>query len=266
MTAVVTESFQRELMSRVANRDWAEAARLLRWQVAKNPEDVQLRREIAEVLVLSGDSEKASQELEELSETLVRQGQFSKAVSALKRVQSLDPLNRSIEGKLAHIVELEWKDKADADQEEPVSGRTYIVGTPLFGAFSSEELLALVNGMRLVRFEPGDIIVSEGEPGKSLYVLNYGIVKAFVRDAAGRNGKVRELHEGDVFGEIAILSMKPRTATITAATPCELLELDRSTLDTITGIHPAVRTTLRDFSQSRENSSLEEAVRSRPPS
>lgn len=257
------EHFRHELINRLASRDFAEAVRLLRWQVAKHPDDVQLRRELAEVLTMSGDTEAASQELEELSETLLQQGQFSKAVSALKRVQSLDPLNRSIESKLARIVELEKRVSSDAEKKAPGGERTYIVGTPLFGSFSNDELLALVTGMRLVRFEPGDIIVSEGEPGSSLYVLTYGIVKAFVRDASGRNGKVRELHDGDIFGEIAILNMKPRTATITASTPCELLELDRWTLDAITKMHPGVLTTLEAFSLARENSSLEAAVRSR---
>lgn|GEM_PF-673610 len=262
MTAVVTESFQRDLMSRIANQDWAEAARLLRWQVAKNPDDVQLRHEIAEVLVLSGDHEGASQELEELSELLVRKGQFSKAVSALKRVQSLDPLNRSIDGKLAKIVELE---RSGASEEKKPDQHTYIVGTPLFGSFSQEQVLALVSGMRLVRFEPGDIIVAEGEPGNSLFVLTYGIVKAFVRDGSGHYGKVRELTDGDIFGEIAVLRMKPRTATITASTPCELLELDRWTLDDITRIHPTVLDTLEKFCRERENSSLESEIRARPP-
>jgi cAMP-dependent protein kinase regulator len=55
------------------------------------------------------------------------------------------------------------------------------------------------------------------------------------------------MEEGTFFGEISILSGKPRTATVTAATHCELLELDRSTLDEITKTHPHVQSVLEEF-------------------
>lgn len=120
--------------------------------------------------------------------------------------------------------------------------------SPLFDGFEQDELVAVIRGLRLLSFAPGDIIVGEGDAGDSLFVLTSGQVKAFVKDAAGpRPRLVREMGEGDFFGEISILSGKPRTATITAATPCELLELDRPTLDTITRDYPNVQRVLEEF-------------------
>jgi CRP-like cAMP-binding protein len=52
--------------------------------------------------------------------------------------------------------------------------------------------------------------------------------------------------EGTFFGEISVLSGKPRTATVTAASDCELLELDRASLDEITKTHPNVRRVLEE--------------------
>jgi Cyclic nucleotide-binding domain len=120
--------------------------------------------------------------------------------------------------------------------------------SPLFQSFGQDELVAVMRGLRLVTFEPGDIIISEGDPGNSLFVLTTGVAKAFIKNqgAVGQR-KVREMRDGDFFGEIALLSGKARTATVTAATRCELLELDRPTLDQIIVLHPHVMGVLQDF-------------------
>jgi tetratricopeptide (TPR) repeat protein len=136
------------------------------------------------------------------------------------------------------------------------------VASPLFDDFAEEELVALMERLDLVFFEPGDIIIAEGEPGDSLFVLTTGALKAFVRNPAGRQVLVRELAEGSFFGEISILSGRPRTATVTCATHAELLVLDRRALDTITAQHPRVQQVLLDFYKQRHGSEAEQLVRS----
>ena len=66
--------------------------------------------------------------------------------------------------------------------------------------------------------------------------------------------RVRVMGEGEFFGEISLLSGQPRTATVTAATRCELLELDRPTLEDIHKRRLRVLEVLRDFYQKRLNS------------
>ncbi|HUG52291.1 MAG TPA: cyclic nucleotide-binding domain-containing protein [Vicinamibacteria bacterium] len=134
------------------------------------------------------------------------------------------------------------------------------VDSPLFSGFSRDELVAVIRGLRLLAFEPGDIVLTEGDPGDSLFVLTEGRVKAFVRDPAqGRQMLMRELGEGDFFGEISILSGKARSATVTAATRCEMLELDRNTLDQISQSYPNVRQVLEEFYLARALNRPEEA-------
>lgn len=123
--------------------------------------------------------------------------------------------------------------------------------SPLFSDFSAEELAAVIGGLELIGFDPGDIIISQGEPGNSLFVLTSGVAKAFVRDEDGHNRLARRMEEGSFFGEISILSGQPRSATVTAATRCELLELDRPRLDAITSSHPRVLEVLRHFYDQR---------------
>jgi len=132
------------------------------------------------------------------------------------------------------------------------------VDTPLFSGFSRDELVAVIKGLRLLTFEPGDIVLTEGDRGDSLYVITTGTVKTFVRDTAqGGQLLMRRLKDGDFFGEISVLSGKARSATVTAATHCEMLELDRATLDQITASYPHVRQVLEDFYLARAMNTAE---------
>jgi hypothetical protein len=131
------------------------------------------------------------------------------------------------------------------------AGGQRIVVSPLFQDFAVDEMVAIIQGLRLLTFERGDVILREGERGDSVYMLASGRVRAFIRAADGRQQPVGDLAEGAFFGEISILTGQPRTATIVAASRCELLELDRATLDAITGDHPRVWDVMREFANRR---------------
>jgi hypothetical protein len=156
------------------------------------------------------------------------------------------------------LEDMAYLSEAEAKAAAPV------VSTPLFEGFSEEELVAVIRGLRLLTFEPGDVLVTEGAAGASLFILTTGRVKAFVKNARGESVKVHELAEGSFFGEISILTGRPRTATLTAAAPCEVLELDKATLDTITQTHPHVLEVLRRFHEARAQDTVEAIIRNRP--
>ncbi len=133
---------------------------------------------------------------------------------------------------------------------EPAGGAQIVV-SPLFKDFSVDELVAVIQGLKLLTFERGQMIIRQGDPGHSLYMLTAGTVRAFVKGADGKQQKVGDLEEGAFFGEVSILTGKPRTASIVATGHCELLELDRATLDSITGTHPHVMDVMREFAEQR---------------
>jgi hypothetical protein len=135
--------------------------------------------------------------------------------------------------------------------------------TPLFEGFSQEELAAIIRGLQFIGFEPGDILVGEGAPGDSMFIIASGTAKAYVRNMKGGFMKIKELSEGDFFGEVSVLTGKPRTATITAATDVEVLELDKATLDGITAKYPRVRQVLEEFQKKRAQETVEAIIRSR---
>ena len=122
----------------------------------------------------------------------------------------------------------------------------------------------MVRGLRVHTFEAGDVIVTEREPGQSLYILTSGRVKVFVRNPAGRNYSVAQLREGDFFGEISSLSGRPRTATVVAAAATDILELDKPTLDGIARTHPACATSSRSAYIQRASSPEAAAIRAVP--
>ncbi len=124
--------------------------------------------------------------------------------------------------------------------------------SPLFKDFSVDELVAVIQGLNLLTYQAGEIIIMEGDAGQSLYMLTAGTVRALRRNAAGKQATIGELAEGAFFGEMSILTGKPRTATVVAATYCELLELDRPTLDGIVTRHPHVLEVLKVFAAERQ--------------
>ncbi len=72
----------------------------------------------------------------------------------------------------------------------------------------------------------GAEIVVEGEPGAEAFVIKSG--RCRVHQAS--QGVIRELGPGDVFGELAVLTQSPRTTTVTALSPVELLVVTRGVM------------------------------------
>ena len=133
----------------------------------------------------------------------------------------------------------------------PDRSGSQIVVSPLFRDFSVDEMVAVIQGLKLLNFERGSVILREGSPGGSLYMLTSGRVRAFKKDGDGKQKPLGDLKEGAFFGEMSILTGQPRMASVVALARCELLELDRPTLDGITKTHPHVWDVLREFAQKR---------------
>jgi hypothetical protein len=139
-----------------------------------------------------------------------------------------------------------------------------LVASPLFEGLSEDELLAQVAGLKLRMVEPGDLLLTEGEPGQSVYVVATGQAKVFVRNRIGQDRLLYRLGEGAFFGEVAAISGRVRTASVTAATPCALLELELPVLEGITKAHPHAREVLETVYIERATDPAADALRSLP--
>jgi CRP/FNR family cyclic AMP-dependent transcriptional regulator len=86
---------------------------------------------------------------------------------------------------------------------------------PLFAGIEPSKLKLLAYTSDVVTYEPGQVLVRIGDAGDAAYVIITGDADVTVPDEGG-DITVAELHDGDFFGEIAILCDTPRTATVKA--------------------------------------------------
>src|SRR5215470_6831649 len=87
-----------------------------------------------------------------------------------------------------------------------------------------DRLAACIVGKSVRR---GTSIFAKGDPGSSLFAISQGTVKIIVPSADGHDTEFNRIDKGDIFGEIALLDGRPRTADAVAITDCELFVIER---------------------------------------
>ncbi len=106
-----------------------------------------------------------------------------------------------------------------------VNEMTLLKQIPLFSDLPSEHLSALAHALERRTFSKGQLIVRQGEPGKSLYVIISGQVRIYTISPDGHEVGVTIFDEGDFFGEIALLLNTPRIANVEAMQTTQVLVL-----------------------------------------
>src|SRR6516165_11150551 len=100
-------------------------------------------------------------------------------------------------------------------------------GHPLFRQLPPAVLERLGSYMKRRSLTRGAAIFAKGDPGIGLMGVLKGAVKISVPSVDGRDIVLNIIHEGEIFGEIALLDGHPRTADATAMTDCELMVIER---------------------------------------
>jgi CRP/FNR family cyclic AMP-dependent transcriptional regulator len=98
---------------------------------------------------------------------------------------------------------------------------------PLFRDLPPAVIEHLGSYMKTRRVPRGTTIFAKGDPGSGLMGVLAGNVKVSVASAEGKDIVLNVFREGDVFGEIALLDGRPRTADATAMSDCELIVIER---------------------------------------
>lgn len=97
---------------------------------------------------------------------------------------------------------------------------------PLFAELQKKQLRSLAKWTSTRNFNEGQVIVSEGQSGLGLYIIQTGRVKVTQKTASGER-EVRQMGPGESFGELALLDNSPRAATVTAVEPTSCVLLDK---------------------------------------
>ena len=111
----------------------------------------------------------------------------------------------------------------------------------LFAGLDRVVLAKLAAHLHPHPFSSSSTIFRQGEAGDAFYVVATGTVGVYVNDESNAGqARVRVLHAGEPFGEMALLTNTPRTATIRAETNCEVLRLERSSFLDLVREQPTV--------------------------
>jgi small-conductance mechanosensitive channel len=101
-----------------------------------------------------------------------------------------------------------------------------------------EELRMLLQGVTLLAFGAGEVVMREGDQGDSLYIIRTGTVEVVAAASDGQQVHIRDLERPAFFGEMALMTGEPRNATVRACTDAELLELGRAGFIQLFKAHP----------------------------
>jgi voltage-gated potassium channel len=104
---------------------------------------------------------------------------------------------------------------------------TELARVGLFANLSGETLTKLADRMERDEVPSGTVLIREGEPGDRFFVLLSGLA-GVSQSTLGRRGVLKA---GEFFGEVALTMHVPRTATVTAMTPCVVASCDEATFD-----------------------------------
>ncbi|MGI8424157.1 MAG: Crp/Fnr family transcriptional regulator [Chloroflexota bacterium] len=115
---------------------------------------------------------------------------------------------------------------------------------PLFASLKQHQVAELTQLARRQRFGRDEAVFFQGDEGDSFYVILTGQVKVSVSSPEGQEAILVMLDAGESFGELALLDEQPRSATIEATRPTEVLVMRRDEFHRIIHQHPDVALSL----------------------
>jgi CRP-like cAMP-binding protein len=135
----------------------------------------------------------------------------------------------------------------DAFKEFPES----LHAIPLLSAMSEAAFRRVLGTLVLRRLPLGSHVVREGEAGNSFFFVASGQLRVYATDGLGRQTELAQLGENAIFGEMALLSAQPRTASVGCLTDVDVLEVGRQSLATLADELGAVAEALHGFTRER---------------
>jgi cAMP-dependent protein kinase regulator len=122
---------------------------------------------------------------------------------------------------------------------------------PLLSAVSEAAFRRLLGTLVLRRLPVGAHVIREGEPGSSFFFVASGQLRVYATDGLARQTELAALGEGAVFGEMALLSAQPRTASVGCMTDVDIFEVGRDSLAALADELGAVAQALHGFTRER---------------
>ena len=141
---------------------------------------------------------------------------------------------------------------------EPVSEILKFLGSiPLFSKLNEGLANSLAEASRFQRVEKGEVVFLQSDPGESAFVVRTGTISIVLQSSDGREMIINEMSSGEMFGELGILTKKPRSTSAIARTNCELLVIPKQAFLSVMDEEPKLARLILEMTASRLQMSSE---------
>jgi CRP-like cAMP-binding protein len=121
---------------------------------------------------------------------------------------------------------------------------------PFLSELGADSLLAVLKTLNVRRLEDGTVIMRQGEPGTSLYLVAAGEVRVYTTGDSGERELAR-LYENTLFGEMALMTSQPRAASVATVAEVDVIEVSREALARVAMQIPSIQEALERFARER---------------
>ncbi|MDX8408573.1 MAG: cyclic nucleotide-binding domain-containing protein [Mariprofundales bacterium] len=233
------------------NKDF-EASLLLYEQIHQHDgKDVRSWIKLADLYVKTDKQSEAIREYSAIAGRYADEGFVVQAIAINKIILRLDPKNARAQERLAELSRERGEEWDGGDDASKASPHIQLQQTQLLSGLAGQELNAFINSLHLRTAADGEVIVRTGEEGKFLFLVGMGAVRLEAVDAAGERRVLRQLGEGDFFGEQAFMSRGEYRDDAISEGETAVMEIDRVTFDAWVEKFPNIQQTVEEFYRKR---------------
>lgn len=113
---------------------------------------------------------------------------------------------------------------------KPFQKASVLKNLPIFSGLTDDELCRIAPIMKLVSFKNGEVVITEGDEGDSLFIIKSGAVEVFKSEGTGEEISLGLLPEGSYFGEFSLFDDHPRSASVKAVGDTDFFSISRNDL------------------------------------
>jgi len=285
--AIKLRDLKNQARTQVRARQYAGALAAHEHMLAANPLDNDSRRKIADLLLALGDKAAAANVYRIVAMHDVRSGHLLPGIVGCKVLESLGGKSDEIVAVMASTYSHEAKAlvkfaarqapvdldaeiapvPADAEADPGALARRahdravdlsafvqypdQFLPVPFFSELPQSLFPAAIQSLSLVRAGDGDVVIREGQLGTAFYFVATGEVRVIARAGNNKGVERGRLHEGSLFGEMALVTEQARTASVQVVGEADLLEVDRAAVARLVAEVPVLAERLDRFARER---------------
>ncbi|MGE5894312.1 MAG: cyclic nucleotide-binding domain-containing protein [bacterium] len=273
-----TKAVWSDFFKSLKSNDWPGAVKQANLLIQLEPGNPNHHLKKGDIFQKMGKKAEAVDAYLKAAEGLSREGFERKALAVYKMILRLDPNNITAKKISTHMItgieaaqtvtlSFALAEGAGAGQdiqapEEPGRVEIPFVGEhkgkapEFFGAITDADVSGIIRRAEIKRFAGGETVVQEGDTGDSVYIIRKGKANV-VAHILGKEMHLAVLSPGDLFGEVAFLTGRPRTANVIASGALEVYEINRLLLEEIIELKPEIMAEINEIYLSRVKNAIQ---------